>query len=236
MLKFMCIGAQKSGTTWLYRSLACHPSVYFPGGKEVHFWNARYSVDGIDWYRDLFNEESCMCGGDITPAYATLNKEMVAEIKKHYPELRVIFILRNPIERAWSSALMALERAELEIDEVSDQWFMDHFNSRGSLLRGDYTATLNTWLTSFCSSRIKIILYEDIEKKPGEVLDACYSFIGVGPFVHDEIKIAEKVFKGNGAPLRRTLYAPLVKVYKEKIIELSELLNVDLKDWFLKYQ
>jgi hypothetical protein len=57
--------------------------------------------------------------GEITPAYATLDEVTIREIAALAPNLRVFYSLRNPIARAWSSALMALERSEMTIDDAS---------------------------------------------------------------------------------------------------------------------
>lgn len=118
MLSFMGIGAQKAGTTWLHANLARHPRIGFPGGKEVHYWNARRAVLPEQWYRDLFATGDGRVNGDITPAYSTLEPEVVARIGALFPDLRILFLLRDPIERAWSAALMALGRAELTLGEV----------------------------------------------------------------------------------------------------------------------
>jgi hypothetical protein len=59
------------------------------------------------------------------------------QVHARFPDARLIYLIRNPIERAWSSALMALRGAEFAFDEASDAWFIDHFHSRGSLSRGN---------------------------------------------------------------------------------------------------
>src|SRR5262245_8764381 len=112
MLRFLGIGAQKAGTTWLHENLRTHPVLSFPHGTEIHFWDAQRDR-GIDWYRSLF-VSSDRVEGEITPAYAILPPRQVAEIAATFPDLRLIYILRNPIDRAWSSALMALQRSEMK--------------------------------------------------------------------------------------------------------------------------
>src|SRR5690606_23280995 len=130
MLAFLGIGAQKAGTTWLYRQLSRHPRVRFPGGKEVHFWNARIERDSLDWYRALFSSDPALVEGDVTPAYGILEPTVIRQIHDAFPDLRIIFIMRNPVARAWSSALMALGRAEMTLQDASEQWFLDHFHSQ----------------------------------------------------------------------------------------------------------
>jgi hypothetical protein len=76
MLSFLGIGAQKSGTTWLFEMLRQHPEVAFPAGKEVHFWDQR-NDRSVDWYLGLFPDNGKK-NGEITPAYAF--QELCAEV------------------------------------------------------------------------------------------------------------------------------------------------------------
>ena len=101
MLNFLCIGAQKSGTSWLHKTLSEYPKIAFPAGKEVHFWDQHRSRE-IEWCTQLFSNETCI-NGDITPAYAFLPIDVIQEIYKIVPNLRLIYLIRNPIDRAWSS-------------------------------------------------------------------------------------------------------------------------------------
>lgn len=236
MLKFMCIGAQKSGTTWLYQQLIQHPAIHFPGGKEVHFWNQRIKTDGLSWYQQLFSADPSCIEGDITPAYSMLDESEIRRIKAEYPDIRLLLMLRNPIERAWSAALMALARAEMTHDEASDQWFLDHFNSQGSRLRGDYVRTIRNWSAVYGMETLLVLDYERLSTEPLSVLRECSAFIGVP--MHDgwsEAEVASRVFQGLGHPLRPSLIEPLLSIYRPKIDELSQLMGRSYAAWYEKF-
>jgi len=233
MLNFLGIGAQKAGTTWLYEQLAAHPQIGFPGGKEVHYWDARRATLPESWYRDLFATGDGRCNGDITPAYVTLELPVVQRIGALFPELRVLFLLRNPIERAWSSALMAMGRAELELDEVSDQWFLDHFHSRGSLLRGDYARTLAIWHQVFAPEQMLVLLHEDLCAAPLALLGRVAAFLELPPApAWTPTAVAAPVFAGSGAPLRPSLRPALRELYRPRIAALEATLERDLGHWY----
>ncbi|GMU46651.1 MAG: hypothetical protein AMXMBFR26_14330 [Porticoccaceae bacterium] len=233
MLSFLGIGAQKAGTTWLYEQLALHPQIGFPGGKEVHYWDARCATLPESWYRDLFATDDGRCNGDITPAYATLELPVVQRIGALFPELRILFLLRNPIERAWSSALMAMGRAELELDEVSDQWFLDHFRSRGSLLRGDYARTLTIWHQVFAPERMLVLFHEELCAAPLVLLDQVATFLGLPPApAWTSAAVATPVFAGSGAALRPSLRPALLELYWPRIAALEARLECDLGHWY----
>src|SRR5207253_633787 len=113
---FLCIGAQKAGTSWLYRQLTEHPDFWMPPVKELHYFNllgrvpsvgsararddrdrrfleaikrlsARSHLD-LEDYAGLFAVKGELLSGDITPAYSMLNDEVIERIVSHFPNLR----------------------------------------------------------------------------------------------------------------------------------------------------
>lgn len=238
MIDFLGIGAQKSGTTWLYANLMKHNEIEFPKGKEIHFWDNRdkLSNDDLSDYLSLFSASDSIKRGEITPAYAIIKPEVIEEIYAINNALRVFIILRNPIERAWSSALMALKRAEMEFDEASDQWFLDHFNSSGSLRRGNYTACLKNWVDIFGTEQVLIEWFDNIQKEPIEVLKRCSMHIGVEPSFYDTIpegNLRGRVFEGTGYPLRQVLLTELRRIYYPQIKQLELDTKVRLEHWYI---
>jgi hypothetical protein len=235
MLNFLGIGAQKAGTTWVYENLRKHPEVAFPAGKEVHFWPAPDSHNlnshmGEDWYQAKFADSPNTTNGEITPAYGFLEIPTIKRIKEIYPELRLIYLVRNPLERAWSGAMMALKRSELKIGEASDQWFIDHFRSQGSLRRGDYQSCIHNWQSVFGKRALLILKYEDIAINPHTVLEGISNHIGVdsGFFAAlsaDDLK--GRYNEGSGEPLRSTLVPCLRALYRDKIASLRDTFGID---------
>ncbi len=231
MLNFIGIGAQKSGTTWLYKALSLSPLVKFPGGKEVHFWNANYEK-GLNWYKNLFTEPGRI-HGDITPAYGILQRDIIAEVYQNFPNARLFFIIRNPLERAWSSALMALKRAEMTFDEASDQWFIDHFKSKGSLARGDYESCLKNWLSFYPRNSLLTIRYEHLASDPVLLAEKCFAHIGLkfNPTREEKSILTQRVFPGSGHEIRPNLHEYLKDLYHGKIMSLSSYLGSNLDEW-----
>ncbi|MCD6035921.1 MAG: sulfotransferase [Rickettsiales bacterium] len=220
MLNFLGIGAQKAGTTWLYENLARHPHIHFPAGKEVHFWD-KGDLTSIEAYTSRFPDHLLPThkSGEITPAYALLPRERIETIYRLFPNLRIIYSVRDPIDRAWSSALMALKRAEMTVDEASDQWFIDHFHSQGSLARGDYAKCLDNWSSVYPKEQILVLDFEDIKKNPIALLRECSTHIGVDPVFYNQSFRAEldrKIYAGTGEPIRESLLPVLHALYYEK--------------------
>jgi Sulfotransferase family len=231
MLNFLGIGAQKCATTWLHDTLARHPDIAFPAGKEVHYWN-RPDDRSINWYAQLFANSSKV-NGEITPAYALLPLTTIQQIHASFPDLRLIYLIRNPAERAWSSARMALGRAEMLHSDASDQWFIDHFKSQGSLARGDYEACIARWRSVFPSNRIHIVKYESIQADPVGVANRCLAHLSLQAFFspEDSVQLKTHVLRGDGFELRPSLRSTLSSIYTRQIESLALYLGEDLSDW-----
>ena len=156
---FMCIGAQKGGTGWLYDQLNPHPDFWMPAIKELHYFRDHVALkrarplfvkakmnlqqinehrkksgvrplDGGDlqfleavvWlkgqkakiedYARLFNPKGNLLSGDITGAYAHLPEERVSEIIRHLPNVKVLYLARDPIARFWSQYCMMVRKKD----------------------------------------------------------------------------------------------------------------------------
>jgi hypothetical protein len=231
MLDFLGIGAQKAGTSWLFRWLGAHPRISFPAGKEVHFWDKKRDR-GIDWYRDLFSADDGKLHGEITPAYACLPPESIAECHGAFPGLRLFYVLRNPIDRAWSAAKMELQRKHPEIIEFPDGWFIEEFRSSGSLARGDYETCLKNWLRFYRPDQLLVLRFEDLVENPASLLAKCFSHLGLEPLEFPcESLLRAKEFEGFPEPLRPSLLPVLHEIYDEKIRSLERFLGLDLSGW-----
>src|SRR6266496_3781329 len=235
MLDFLGIGAQKAATTWLWQNLERHPAIAFPAGKEVHFWD-EHPERGTDWWLGLFADANPGCKqGEITPAYALLDETTIRGIKAVAPELLLFYSIRNPIARAWSAALMAVERAEMMIDEASDLFFIDHFKSAGSRRRGDYLGCLRRWRAVFQSDQLQVIVYDDIVSEPTAVLMRLAEHIGVDPGFFGQGEVSAAVFVGPGADLRPRLLDFLRSLYQRQIDALGTELGRNFTTTWLEW-
>ena len=136
---FMCIGAHKSGTTWLYQQLDAHPDFWMPPVKELHYFDQLSRVDrsapprcrderdlrfleslnslsakadiDLENYGRLFEPKGSLLSGDISPNYSTLSSKLIRQIVRYFPSLKVIFLARDPVQRFWSHLSMEVHRA-----------------------------------------------------------------------------------------------------------------------------
>src|SRR5437016_13101423 len=161
---FLCVGAHKSGTTWLYQQLDSHPDFWMPPVKELHYLNQLSRVQraagprcrderdrrflerlqslsaepGIDLenYGRLFEPKASLLSGDISPNYSTLGNKVIRQVVGYFPNLKVMFLARDPVERVWSHLSMEVYYRQIEPFDVTN---IDEVNRnllrRGMLLR-----------------------------------------------------------------------------------------------------
>lgn len=191
---FIGIGVHKGATTWLSDMLIQHPSICIPyiqrgqiKDKELQFFNdythfgkergdAPY-CKGIGHYFSLFKE--CKNGtikGEISTQY--MQEEHVASrIYKNLPDVKILAILRNPIDRAYSAYNFLRHRLYLDNSrnfEEAIQSFPEEY-----LERGLYHKKLKPYFKLFPRGNIHIIIFDDIVSQPENVLKSVCKFLGV---------------------------------------------------------
>jgi hypothetical protein len=248
---FLGIGAQKAGTTWLYQMLKMHPEAGFPlkgahGGKEVHFWSVKRRL-GLQWYRSIFGDERVR--GEISPEYAILEPEVIAEIHRYNPAMRLIYLLRNPIERAWSSENMRVRLRSIKLARRNAQpldadpgveYFKTQTSRPRAMRHGDYASNVRNWRGVFPGESLLVVPYEKVLDQPREVLLACARHIGIDPAFYEKLPdstVRERVGAQNpkAGGLSRELYEHLADLHREHVLDLERELGWDLSAWRVSY-
>lgn len=218
---FIIIGAQKCGTTWLSQMLGQHPDVYLTPKKELNFFNkiANYQK-GIDWYRSQFElSENKIAIGESTPNYFWTSRDEY-EIKesgrthdvpglmaKYYPHIKILLILRDPVERAISAFYHHIrDRAISPNSRILE--VCDHF---GILTMGFYDVHLERWLNYFKREQFLILIYEkDICQNKYHTLKKVFRFLEI-PSDFQPKKVRRKYNSRDGhLYMRVNYYTPLL--------------------------
>ena len=104
---FLCVGAQKAGTTTLHSLLGHHPSIYLPQRKELHYFTLHYN-QGLKWYEEFFSpSDLCQVRGEITPYYL-FHPYSAQRIAHDLGQVKIIILLRDPVVRTLSHYSHAL--------------------------------------------------------------------------------------------------------------------------------
>ncbi len=214
---FLVIGAAKSGTTSLHYLMDQHPEICVPPCKETYIFN-RQSMAGTwpavtcyneEQYRRLFAEhttENTQAWGEVTTSNLYYHQEAVPQIKKILGDVKIIILIRNPVDRAYSnwtftfsypSERLPFEKAIAEEEERKAQnvMFMVHYLSLGF-----YFEAVRNFLENF--SRHQVYILEDLKQRGPEVIKSVYEFIGAdGSFQPD----LETTYYPSGIPRSRLL-------------------------------
>ena len=167
---FYCVGTQKAGTTSLYRILSQHPDIIFPVVKETHFFCAESEYrKGLNYYKDFF-KTACTekILGEIDPNYMYFPAVPRRIYDASGAQIKLIFILRNPVDRMISHYLMCKQKGyeskgffkalELEETRISSS---EINNTRFSYLgRSLYTTQVKRFLKLFPMENMMFIIFE----------------------------------------------------------------------------
>lgn len=254
---FLVIGAQRSGTSSLYKYLGRHPHVAPSLRKEVGYFSGHYH-EGESWYRAHFPLASRsaahrrlhgvkLLSFEATPDYL-FDPRTPSRISALLPDARFVVLLRNPVDRAYShylhmqrlgfedlafdEALDAEERrlhGDLEVLDVDPDHQAKEWSRYSYVARGRYALQLLRWWEHFDRDRFLIIRSEDFFESPGRILAEITDFVGVDRWLPETFSNYSYVGASPSIPdIGADLRAQLQSVFKEDNEHLAELLGRDM--------
>ena len=198
---FLIIGGQKCGTTFLYHLLCQHPYVEPATTKEVHFFDTNFA-EGVQWYRSHFSTPTQKDGrrmltGESSPYYI-YHPHAARRAAKVVPQARLIALLRNPVDRAYSdynhkfrearehlSFEDAIEAEEERLRGEKDKLLADEsyhspkYRRYSYLSRGIYVDQLLEWEKHFDRDQLLVLKSEDFFEIPQESFERALGFLGL---------------------------------------------------------
>lgn len=194
---FLIIGAQRCATTALHEVLAAHPRVVTAAEKEVHFFDLQFDA-GPQWYANRFGPaRRCDLVGESSPYYL-FHPLAPARARQLIPEARLIVLLRDPVDRAYShfnhERRIGAEQLSFEqaLDAEDERLATNHsspmrwkksqqFNHRhfSYATRGRYVEQLDRWFTLFEPRQILVLLTEELVGEPDLTLNRVGVFLGL---------------------------------------------------------
>ena len=251
---FLIVGEAKAGTTTLYDLLSRHPQVAPAAMKEVHFFDLRYSR-GVEWYRAQFplsyrvrgdyeGPGARLCTGEASPYYM-LHPHAPRRIKALLPDVRLIVLVRNPIERAYShfhhesragrEALsfeeaiareperLAGERERMLADE---QYSSVAYRRNSYLRRGQYADHIDALHALFDPQQVLVVCSEELFKSPGKTYADVVSFLGLPADTRTAIRQKNS---GSYAPMSSDTRKRLAAYFESHNHRLYQMLGRDLR-------
>lgn len=206
MPNFLIIGAAKAGTTSLFHYLDQHPEVFMSKIKEPRFFAVEKNhpdigddpvkkriwantITSLEQYQALFAEATNQKAiGEVSPLYLGWSQLSSESIQKYIPNVKLVACLRNPSDRAFSHFLHNI-RIKAEKSRDFEKIFRTNPNHHYFSL-GMYYKLLKPYYDRFPSEQIRIYLFEDLLKKPNDLIVDLFRFLGVNE--HYEINIETK--------------------------------------------
>jgi Sulfotransferase family len=247
---FLIIGANKAGTTSLYHYVGEHPQVFMSRVKEPHFFTYMGHIPGgavndeatrllppeagelrtLDEYASLFagaGPQHLALGEASTGYLCGLN--VPGRVREHLPDVRLVAILRDPAERAWSEYLM-MRRQRQEPDPSLIHIIATRTANRYVDL-GRYGSALDRWLAAFPAEAIRIHLFEDFVARTDEIVADVLGFIGVDPDIVVDTSRRHNARARREPRLDPATRAALIEVLEPEISRTEEIVGRDLSEW-----
>jgi hypothetical protein len=144
-------------------------------------WDRRYDrrPRDDDWYGSLFEPAAGQICGEITPGYAALDAAAVGRVRALLPRARILFLMRNPIERTWSQTIMYLHRYGIPLADVGGRRLRELFRLDRVRRVSDYTGAIDRWAGAYSSDALFVGFLEDVALDPRALLRRICTFLGV---------------------------------------------------------
>ncbi len=236
---FVVAGVQKAGTSALDVYLRRHPKICMANKKEVHFFDRDkwcFAIPNYLAYSTKFSPKKNQLVGEATPIYSYW-QESIRRIWEYNPKMKIILVLRNPIERAYSHWNMERQRG---VEKLS---FIDAINNEtlrckealpkqhriySYLDRGWYSEQIRRIQRFFPENQCMFIKHESLLSSPNEVMEGVWRFLGV-PLISVEKKIVHATAYERKISVEE--YQLLLDIYKHEIKQIESMLDWDCSDW-----
>ncbi len=203
---FLVAGPQRTGTTWIHENLRDHPDILWPRLKEIFFFSRLTQPDDpkfqsaeLDWYLSQFRDPVWMQAtkallslrstrhlyrpkvrGEATASYAAMAPELIDEVVTLNPDLRVVLMVRDPVERAWSHAKKDLVRNRgRRFEDVSEREFEEFFRDPYQLRCAQYAENIANWSARLTEGHLYVGRFDDVTTRPALLLAELCRFLGV---------------------------------------------------------
>jgi hypothetical protein len=259
---FLIIGAQRAGTTTFFDALRRHPDIAPPRSvdravawdKELHFFDEKFEK-GLDWYRSFFPLKALrdvrralgrdLIAGESTPYYL-FHPAVPERVASAIPDMRLVVILRDPVERAYShyQLMRRMGRERLSFEDALDaeeerlagereRLLVDpsfrarHHRNHSYVSRGLYAEQLERWLTYFPREQLLVLAAEDLRTRGGKVYAEALGFLGVRAHPPSDLLLRNVASYEPPDPVIRER---LERVFAEPNARLARLVGRDF-DW-----
>tara|TARA_A100001037_G_scaffold146479_1_gene132233 strand:+ start:2431 stop:3267 length:837 start_codon:yes stop_codon:yes gene_type:complete len=243
---FIVIGTVRSGSTSLYYNICEHPVVLPAAYDEIGFFDSNFHL-GLKWYQSMFPKKSAMekirnktnfaITGEDTPFYFW-KEEVPKRIQNTVPKCKLITILRNPVDRAYSNyhlgkrskreSLSFEDAIHQEMQRIENGVNREHYDHNSSYLtKGLYDLQLMEWYNIFPKEKILVISTEELSQNPVDTMNKTYEFLEIPEY---KISNPQKRKLENYEKMSDNIRNELISFFKPHNEKLFEMINKRF-DW-----
>jgi hypothetical protein len=202
---------------------------------------AGYRGDPMDLerYASLFRFKGALKSGDVTPGYAGLKEDVIARIASRFPDLRVIFLVRDPIARVWSQISMAQRNDHFDMALLDDlPAFKAFLETSEHIQRAAYPARVaSRWAKSAPAIAFRHFFFDDIVANPAQVRREVLIYLGADPDKNSGELDAEHNRKSSAEKLDLTneVRAVLIEHFRDEILATARIFSGHAQTWAANY-
>jgi len=238
--KFISIGGQRSGTTWLHTTLSKHPSVFALGRKEARYFTVDWVEENISAYSRLFEvhfeNRNNLISGETTPGYALLPRHAIETIYNIKSDVKILYAIRNPVDQAWSLTKHMLNHQSFEFSnleqnggKLSVDKFIKQFLLDVTIASSDHEAILKRWLSVFPRENCFIYFFDELKESPEKLIENLQDFLGIVPKLSLSVLGAPNLVKqGLSGDIPDILLTFLRTLWRGRLNGLADYLNKSL--------
>ena len=133
-------------------------------------------------YGELFRHKGALLSGDISPSYSTLNDEVIERVANYFHNTKVIFIARDPVDRAWSQLSMGVRLGMISRFDATDaEEVIRNLLNPGVLIRSYPSKVVARWKRYVRPEFFRVYFFDDLEENPAELRRSVLLFLGGDP-------------------------------------------------------
>lgn len=207
--------------------LGAHPDVSLTHKKELNFWHRAEQLT-YEWYSAaVADHDPSAVVGDISPSYTLLKADAIADLRSRYPDVRVFFNVRNPVDRIWSRARHLVREANLDVMALSEAELETYVFNPRSVRISDYATHLTRWQVQFPGDEILVSRFEELVKEPAVYFRRLCIHIGIDPDVLPQSAMVRQRERSDSRPLPEAHRARLHEMMAEPMARFRDQFGID---------
>jgi hypothetical protein len=209
--------------------------------RSLNLWMFNYLLGkrNEDWYAKLFHQAQLKgrIAGEITPSYATLNEQMFQRIRRLNRNVRLVFIMRDPVDRLWSAVTNYASKNEPVRGPLALEKALARARTAAFAARSAYTDTIARLEAVFPASQLHLCFYDDLRERPETLVAHILSFLGANPNEAKNILLSSKINSSAGmSPMPVEFQREMAKAYLPMVRVLCQRFAGPPLKWLARYE